>query len=380
MRTLVKILAFALGSTSAFAGGWASGGAKHSENSLNPWFIQNTTVVRYCVISDSQNFSLELETAQQLIRKAITHWQEYFKKVQSLSVMDEDLKVGSQDFVYEACSNDTDIVFQLGVLTSNAQRKFLDGSPGDYAAISVRTNYDSKLLKGKGFVYFSPESGPDKYIGSKGSQSFWSDNDGLRFLLIAIHELGHVFGIPHVDFATGKKEHVMSTSITDAVISPEAGEISLESFTYDIHISPSSIDERSCGRRSSDVIQFLGAEVHDCFEFRYENKKINIYEGNPASSKDLFGSIVLGESKEDLRPFNWLVLTPAQTVLQMPRRGYSSYAAPILMQRKTQYSGTYYKMGSSVGKPVILTIDDAFQTVELDGITTDKGLIELFRN
>jgi hypothetical protein len=374
MKKYIKAGILAALSTQAFGGGWVSGGAKNIQDSLNPWFIQNTTSVRYCVVADSEHFSLDTEVATKLVGKAIAHWQKFFQKARAVNVMAPEVTVGSQDFIYEACGPNTGLVFQLGTLTSQEQRDFLGKTPGQYAAISVRTSYDLKNLRGKGFIYFSPDSGTDRYFGPTSSESFWDDKEGLRFLLLAIHELGHVFGVPHIDFARSRNEHIMSTSIIEAVVGSKESELSAQRFTYDIHLSLQKLRERNCPRPTSPLLQFLGVSESDCFEYRYENQKINVYK--IADSDEVVGSIVLQNTKEDARPFNWLVITPQQKVLDYGGRGLVSAAVPVLTWRKVQYTGAYYPKGTSVAKTVLMTIDDAFQTVDMTGVT-DKGVISL---
>ncbi len=36
--------------------GWTSGGGELLRTAINPWFIQNTKVVHYCVLADEKNF------------------------------------------------------------------------------------------------------------------------------------------------------------------------------------------------------------------------------------------------------------------------------------------------------------------------------------
>jgi hypothetical protein len=70
--------------------------------------------------------------------------------------------------------------------------------PANFAAISVRTDYDQAQLRGEGFIYVSPVHGRLSFRGAVGKPDLWSWGGGAKLYAILLHELGHVFGLPHM--------------------------------------------------------------------------------------------------------------------------------------------------------------------------------------
>ena len=76
-------------------------------------------------------------------------------------------------------------------------------NPKKAIGTTVRTEFDGVQLRGKGFIYISPENGPYALSGPGpfGAiiENRWGFAGGKLLELALIHELGHVFGIRHVD-------------------------------------------------------------------------------------------------------------------------------------------------------------------------------------
>ncbi len=180
-------------------GDWNSGGGYAPNNQFNPWFVKNTKVVHYCIEIDQENFGLDLATARGHLKSAFDFWkQEFAISRQTLHHPRENEKedarayLGTQEFREVACSDKADIRIQLGLLTESQKNRINQSE--NYLALTVRTAYDPVELKGKGFIYFSPVKGPlapnSKDLGARR----WKVGKGANFLLMAIHEVGHVFG------------------------------------------------------------------------------------------------------------------------------------------------------------------------------------------
>src|SRR3989339_632524 len=68
-------------------------------------------------------------------------------------------------------------------------------NPRDKVALAVRTQYDEKKLRAKGFIYFSPDSGKMRVKGDEKIEIIWKYQK--IFLGILKHEWGHVLGVTH---------------------------------------------------------------------------------------------------------------------------------------------------------------------------------------
>ena len=197
----------------AKAGGWSSGGGELIKDVRNPWFLNNVKVVKYCVLIDERNFGVDRSQAADSVKKAIAYWKAEFPAAVLPDMQGFGrLRIATQEFVESTCDKRTDIVFQFGLLTGN-QKKFLR-DPHEFGAIAVRTNYEASSMTGKGFVYVSPERGPLAYDRSSAADNAWSGNDGQFLNLTLIHELGHVFGLPHV----GSFGDLMSEGFVEAIL------------------------------------------------------------------------------------------------------------------------------------------------------------------
>ncbi len=208
VNRLVLIILFVLGFNSLAAAGWVSGGGELIEDAQNPWFFSNTAEVKYCVLIDEANFGQDIESVRQRIRIAFDYWKYQFKDV---ITYDESLKLATQNFVEISCDKNPDIKFQFGVLTGAQLERIRN--PTQYVGLTVRTEYDKINLKGKGFVYFSPQSGPLKFelLNSENIASNWKPwtaASGTYLLPVLIHEVGHLFGLSHDDdiFLMGERE------------------------------------------------------------------------------------------------------------------------------------------------------------------------------
>lgn len=190
--------------------GWTSSGGETLKDKINPWFFQNTTQVNYCILVDQQNFGQSIENIRYRIRKSLQIWKHQLQNLQMRSIggqliSENTLRLGTQIYNEVPCSiknnkiepSNIDITFQFGVLTGEQISKL--GDPTKYIGITVRTDYDLVTLKAKGFVYFSPESGPLKLNKVGLRDTPWSSRKGRDLLDALIHEIGHIYGIQHTN-------------------------------------------------------------------------------------------------------------------------------------------------------------------------------------
>ncbi len=195
-RILAGMFLSLLFNCTAFAG-WTSGGGEILKDAQNPWFMPyNTPVVKYCIEIDEKNFGATREQAKKAIDTALGFWKKQFQSVASAIVTPEYKFILAQhQFNEVTCSDATDIKFQFGTLDGAQFAYFKD--PTKMVASAVRTDYDTKQLRGRGFVYVSPDSGPLKIQSTEVTANPWSKKDGALLVPVLIHELGHVFGISH---------------------------------------------------------------------------------------------------------------------------------------------------------------------------------------
>lgn len=268
----VKIINFWLtvallcGGTQAIAmGGWSSGGGQLIKDSHNPWFLNNTTHVNYCIEVDSENFGVSTEVIKTQIKRAISFWQKEFKYA-ILPAFDDfgPLKVASQTFKETKCDENTSLVFQFGRL-SDDQKAFLK-RPSQYAAIAVRTDYDETHLRGRGFIYVSPVEGPLAFGSGHIDKDIWAYEGGNLLYLTLIHELGHVFGLPD----SGTLGDLMSENFVESILLSKQSVFTYEPQFFSLKNKTKTICPDPI--LLSSWQSFFGTQsIYKCFKFTFEH-------------------------------------------------------------------------------------------------------------
>lgn len=186
-------------------GGMTGGGGELVADAHNPWFLQNTPVVKYCIISSGE-FEWDDDEWTKIdaaFQSAVAYWNEQIKLAepyQKYRLPDgSKIGLGGQKFIRMGCSEEqVDLTLTLGVLDDEQLAAI--NEPSRFAAITVRTNYDAEDLRGRGFIYISPDRGPRAFKGLNLVRNAWTLGDHNNLLrLTFIHELGHVFGLQHDD-------------------------------------------------------------------------------------------------------------------------------------------------------------------------------------
>ncbi len=190
--SLLSLILFA----STASAGWVSGGGELISDSRNPWWVKNTKEVHYCVQIDENNFGVSKPRASELINKALSYWTRQFKDITYGAFADGDGGIAQQKFIESACGQPNVLLnFQLGILTTQQIQK-IPGVTG-FVGLSVRTNYVPATLKGEGFIYIAPQSGPLRPQAPNLLPDFWQRDQQSRLYLTLLHETGHLFGLPH---------------------------------------------------------------------------------------------------------------------------------------------------------------------------------------
>ena len=186
----------------SFAGTFISSGGELFKDGHNPWFLsKNTEKIKYCVMVAGDEFSGKDLALNSVIEKSFGYWIAELTRVQKLFPESPVyVKMGDHKLEEVKCGKGEDVAFKFGAGTlTKKERFFFGGKLTTFVASSVRTDYDEVNLKGKGFVYVSSDKGSQKFIGDKQIkiQNPWS-YEGLLFHVL-VHEIGHIFGIPHVN-------------------------------------------------------------------------------------------------------------------------------------------------------------------------------------
>jgi hypothetical protein len=176
--------------------GWVGSGGELFKDAHNPWFIKSTKEIRYCIVLDKVSISAELEIIEGEVLNAFNYWQNEFKK-SGQTIMAGRFNLGGQNIIKENCNDKTDLVFKLGYGTLTKPEILHLESPEKYIGVTIRKKYSTEILRGSGIIYISSDLGKHQYENLDGNliSKAWSRPKLLRFALI--HELGHVFGIPH---------------------------------------------------------------------------------------------------------------------------------------------------------------------------------------
>ena len=144
----------------------------------NPWFKPGQVNPTWCLNLDSTVFSLSGAEVEVILQSVIRAWE----------------PVGHVKFEQVSCRNEADVRFEFGTLSEQDPHA---------AAITVMTDYNESLQWGRGFIYVSPDQGPKVPVGSPVIERAWSRLDGALLKLTLLHELGHVFGLQHIQESDG---------------------------------------------------------------------------------------------------------------------------------------------------------------------------------
>lgn len=176
-------------------GGWDSGGGYILTTQNNPWFLSNTTQVKWCVDVDEDHFGIGVDTSISVIKYALNYWQNTFGKIQPVQQPNIDTRLATQKWHYQdSCEGGVDVTFLLG--TTGRYQSYIP-APHHTIGLAQRTNYNRQLLRSQGFIYISPEHGPLKLAADGLRKDRWIWQDNLLLKLVLTHELGHIFGVDH---------------------------------------------------------------------------------------------------------------------------------------------------------------------------------------
>lgn len=184
-------------------GGWVITGGEIFEHARNPWFVGNTKEANYCILFSDAEFSISKNDAAALIQDSISYWANQLDGRSALSAetsiwqKNQTLKLATQKFNYLASCEQADLIFKFGYKTLDQEELKYLVKPNKYLGVTIRKTYDEAKLKGSGVIYITGDLGDQSYQKSHKEiiGEAWKYPKLLQYVII--HELGHVFGIPH---------------------------------------------------------------------------------------------------------------------------------------------------------------------------------------
>ena len=149
-----SILMIAVLGSMAQAGAASSGGGEIITDEWNPWFVQNTAQVKYCIKNDPSAFHRKLPIIRTQLAKAFSYWKNEFSRAyvpNNGNPNSSPVYVGTQEVTEVSCSDSVDLTFQFGTLTG-AQLAEL-GDVSKLIGFAMRTDYDEVNLRPRLCLY-----------------------------------------------------------------------------------------------------------------------------------------------------------------------------------------------------------------------------------
>lgn len=378
-----RLFAATHGDPSALApfGGMDSGGAGLYGTDMNPWFLENTPVVTYCLDSNPNAFHQSLEKVDRIILDAVMSWRKVFADtkpedrvaVQPYGV----LRIATQKFKRIPCGDNVDVRFQLGTLTEEQKNQL--GNYRQWIGATYRTGYDPKNLKGQGFVYIAADSGPERPISADLVTDVWNKCDGCLLQRTIVHELGHVFGMGHIgnDWDIMSERHLekvtsqewyskhLSTSETLSFFKERSSLAGYLSFPHRYSAKDCSMlagDKKAKLRRIFDI-----PDSEQCISFiRGRTSGCGIEQTIFAHHDSAYNRYFTADECKDAgrSEIGWLYLPLEQTVLKFPNGKATPVKVPIAVAyERTICSGSVYQFNGDktpISMSIITSRDGVF--------------------
>jgi hypothetical protein len=366
-KSFISLFIIALLALPALGGDWVSLGGELFRFARNPWFVKNTTQVTYCVTVDQGSISAKESEVRALILESIAYWKDQFGRVQSGgSGGMKSLEVATQDFVEKSCSGSVDLRFAIGYGSLTKEEIDYLKDPRKYVGVTVRTDYDQVKLKGKGFIYISSDIGPFAYHNPGHlTEKAWQHPLIMKYALI--HELGHVFGIPHT--GTG----LMSETFLDQLLLKKFTSIYLR-YPLESYLYPASEITICDGTGSFDRDFFQVPTSEKCIRFRAKKQRTawDVFKLKDASaSEELIGEVIGTSPTAEVlggQPAVFLHLPDEQAVFSGAERFFGNFitGAPIV---NTGYNGFYRTKESREPRHIFMHLSPTAVTM----VGTSKG-------
>lgn len=373
-------------------GGWTSGGGELLEDAHNPWFVRTYSLlstISYCIDRDEDQFGVTQQTAQDVIRSAIEQWRRDFQYAgKPPGIKSTPYYVADEMWVERPCPkegepDDIMVRFQLGTLTA-AQRQELDQhhiDPTHYISLAIRQHYNRQTLRGSGFIYVSPSQGILRSKAADMVENPWATETGNAFFAVVMHELGHVFGVPH----GGTNQQLMGASFPEYAVSRR-----FHTFTLSVFRQP--LETMMYGTRCFLVNDKVKALFQLSPEVRWitfemsmdreiylkkidEQNQCNSRDFNHEDSLETLGKIVLEEEPViDMTPLvNLWVLPKLQKVISgiQPNSEDQPVTLDGPMVVRQTFSGQFYGM-QRINVPHAVTVYFSPEFVRIGGFINGR--------
>ncbi len=223
MKGSVLALVLCMADTALGGNSSGSGGNREEISRVSAWFLNRPgqdNEVAYCVESDAGFYRQSAKTAdasaRQTVDDAIRQWSEYLfvKGLDSTASMPFAYRFVARD----ACRGDEDLTVYLGGF--NDRTRVIIDNNHEPVGITYKESYDYARLWSRGFIWIAPEFSYEDRSSPGTVLRFpaWRAENRLKAALL--HELGHVFGSPHVD-GTIMREDIWKLTVADRI--PEMG-------------------------------------------------------------------------------------------------------------------------------------------------------------
>lgn len=358
--SILFVVSVAIAAISQSAGaGWISSGGENFVYAKNPWFVKNTMSVDYCVEMDEAAFSISRADTLQLITEAFEYWKGEFGANFS-SVRQGQLgftEIAKQKFQYQPqCLPKIPLVFKFGAKTLDAEETKELVDPSKFIGVAIRKEYSLEQLKAEGIIYISGDLGPDAYGNLNGLliDQAWKHPELLRYALI--HELGHLFGIPHV--GAGIMSEVFMTVLLNKSMAPEFVKTPQQRF-----LNPPRDFEvcRLTGQFNPDFFKISPGT--QCLKFAHlagsTSPQWTVYARADLSANDVeIGTVHAGsldQSPYSLKPAVIVQLPETQKVFSAAETLAGPYLIGAVFS-DASYSGTFRQKGQIRAIPVHMTL------------------------
>jgi hypothetical protein len=372
MKPVLFAVALSVFSSVALAQGWVSSGGELFRDAKNPWFVRNTSTVTYCIRLDSTGFSADLSTVETAVKEGFEYWKDEFSRNSSMG-SDGSFQVGTQSFEQvPTCSDDTDIQFLFGYQTLNSDQIAHLKDPKKFIGVTTRTAYDLKNLKGRGFLFFSSDSGPQTY-DNPGTlvERAWSHPRLLKYAIL--HELGHVFGIPHM--GSGLMSEVFLNQILNKNLVAN-----YEKYPIDSFLRPNS-ELEICGGMGQGIAWFSAPNNPQCLLINAPGP-LGIWKVSAKKTKDSAAEEI-GEIRNVMpslmdqrgRPAMILELNDQQKVFTAEETAFRSYMMGPMMVEMGM-TGIYISKATKRPQPLYASMTPSSLTIQ--GLTSQSRLEPVF--